>query len=422
MKCGLHIFASRYVYSPPAKSKTISGIIDDIHALRFRPEWQYIISGDHFSMLYLRSLGIFYYAMIDPTIPSTSEDWHNRQALYLQTLAYALSVFKQHPVPTTTIVPTGRYAATCINIYHYPADTVYSILYALAVLRGDEVPSPAADGITKPIHTSETQVAAQQLLDKYRGTITELYRHYRSHVFDEEKGLIRTDVHLSGTKDITQRTCSFYDNVVFWKTIKLASELGIIPEDKAFLRALKSRILKTFWLPKEGYFLEDLSEEGRASHYYSSDWLIVLSTKFLSPANPKERGYFARSVTYIQKNQIDIPLPLQYQHETRAHRQFFIVRLVAASYGGDAIWSFWGLEYIKALLLLYQYTQDKAYLEDADKAIVAFEERMIRDRGFAEVYDKDGRFFETRLYRSVRQTGWIIGFEQARTLRAAIVA
>src|SRR5581483_3462439 len=97
VKCGLHIVASRYLFSPAAPSKTVEGIATDIHALRFRAKNQFIISGDHFSMLYLRSLGIFYYPLIDPTIPGTEADWQNRQVAYLQTLVYALSIFAKRP-------------------------------------------------------------------------------------------------------------------------------------------------------------------------------------------------------------------------------------------------------------------------------------------------------------------------------------
>jgi predicted AAA+ superfamily ATPase len=36
--------------------------------------------------------------------------------------------------------------------------------------------------------------------------------------------------------------------------------------------------------------------------------------------------------------------------------------------------------------------------------------------GFPEVYDPEGRLLQTPFYRSIRQTGWVIGFEQAREM------
>lgn len=418
-KIFVYVLTSRYAHSPSAKSTTVDGIIADIHAHRFRPDRLLLTSGDHFSPLFVRNLGVFYYPMLDTAIQSTDQDWQNRQIVYLQTVAYALGVFDKYPIPVTTIAAAGAYAATCVNVYAYPSDTVYSILFALSTLTGRE-PATAAGSVTKPRHTLATPAVAEQLLDEYRPLLQTLYAQYREHVFDEQRGLIRTNVHLSGAKDITKRTCAFYDNVIFWKTTQLAASLGVIPEDAKFLHALKQRILETFWLPDEGYFLEDVSEEGVRHRYYSSDWLIVLVTGFLSPKKQSERAYFTRSITYIQEQGIDTPLPLKYQHERRAHRQFFWVRLTMAAYGGDAIWSFWGMEYIKVLLLLYTYTKDTTYWEAADAHIAAYEHAMLRDHGFPEVYDAKGALLETFIYRSIRQTGWVIGFEQVRTLRAAI--
>ncbi|HSX17578.1 MAG TPA: hypothetical protein VLH86_05780 [Patescibacteria group bacterium] len=418
LKNFVHILSSRYVKSPRSSAKTVDGIIAGIHAHRFDPAKLLLISGDHFSSLFVRNLGVFYYPMLDTRIESTDRDWHNRQTVYIQTLAYALGVYKQYPIPTTTVTSTGAYRATCTNIYAYPPDTVYSLLHALAALNGKESAAPARYGT--PHHTLDTVPATKLLLDEYTDTLRALYEHYRATVFDPSTGLIRRGLHLSGAKDITRRDCSFYDNVVFWKTTALAMDQGLIPADKAFLATLKKRILKTFWLEEPGHFLEDLSEEGVARGYYSSEWLIVLITGFLDPADKNEQPYFARSVAYIQKQGIDQPFPLKYHHDTRSHRQFFAVRIAVASYGGDAIWSFWGMEYIKTLLLLHTYTGDRAYLRTADQHINSYEQNMLRYGGFPEVYDPQGNLLQTPLYRSIRQTGWVIGFEQVRAMRQAM--
>ncbi|MGI0135131.1 MAG: hypothetical protein ACREBW_09270, partial [Candidatus Micrarchaeaceae archaeon] len=111
-----------------------------------------------------------------------------------------------------------------------------------------------------------------------------------------------------------------------------------------------------------------------------------------------------------------------YQHERRSHRQFILARIAMPSYGGDAIWSFWGIEYIKTLLLLYETTGKQTYLETADYHLKAYEKSMLDNRGFPEVYDGDGLPLTTWYYRSIRQTGWVIGFEQARLLRTSITA
>ncbi len=413
-QCGLYILTTRYLHSPPARSKTVEGIIRDIHALRYNPNKLLLISGDHFNGLFVRNLGVFYYPMLDTSIKSSEQDWQNRQIVYLQTVAYALGVFEKDPVPTTTIVSTGRYAATCVNFYAYPSDTVYGIFYALAALTGKERARPYEYGPAQ--HSLDTVVPANSLIEKYEMTLKNLYAHYRKTAFDDETGIVRKNVHMSGAKDITRRYSAFYDNVVFWKTTELAMELGAIKKDTQFLRTLKRQILSTFWLEDEGYFLEDLSDEGLRKKFYSSDWLIVLATGFLSPNKPSELHYFTRSVDYIRKMKIDQPFAIKYQHDTRAHRQFLAVRLAVASYGGDSIWSFWGMEYIKLLCRLHEVTGASSYLEWAEDHIAAYEKNMLETQGFPEVYDKDGKLLQTPLYRSIRQTGWVIGFEQAREI------
>ena len=142
----------------------------------------------------------------------------------------------------------------------------------------------------------------------------------------------------------------------------------------------------------------------------------MLSTGFLDLANDNETAYYTRSIDYIRKNNIDRPFALKYQHDTRAHRQFLPVRLAVASYGGDAIWSFWGMEYIKALVLLYEKTSETRYKKEAKFHIDAYEKKMLEYGGFPEVYDPEGRLLQTPFYRSIRQTGWVIGFEQAREM------
>lgn len=411
IQCGIYILTTRYITSPRSEGKTISQIVDDIHQLRFDPNKLLLISGDHFNGLFVRNLGVFYYPMLDRQIPGTDQDWHDRETVYLQTVAFALGVFAKQPKLTTTIVSMGPYSATCINFYAYPSDSLFGILYALGALSGIESASPHS--YAKPVHALDTRQASQTLIDTYRETLVALYSSYRNHVFDESTMLVKRNVHLSGAKDITRRYSAFYDNVVFWKTTQLAMRLGIIDTDDAFLDKLKRIIIKTFWLEKEGYFQEDLSDEGIKNKYYSSDWLIVLSTGFLDITNKKERTYYQRSVDYIRKHHIDRPFALKYHSDTRAHRQFFVVRMAVASYGGDAIWSYWGMEYIKTLTLLAHLDHNEDYFAIAKHHIDAYESNMLRDGGFPETYDSDGNLLKTPLYQSIRQTGWVIGYEQA---------
>lgn len=412
--CILNVLGARYLSSPRSGADTVDGIIDDIHALRFDPDRLLLISGDQFSALFVRNLGVFYYPMLDRAVPGSPEDWRNRQLVYLQTLGYALGVFHREPELATTIVATGRRAATCVNIYAYPSDTLYGLLFALAALAGREPARPATYG--PDVHRLETIDAAAELLERYGPSLAAHTEAYVARVLDPATGLVRTGLKLSGAKDITQRSGAFYDNVVLWKTLELAGRLGLTDVDPAELAALKQRILRRFWLGERGHFLEDLSSEALTEDYYSSDWLIVLATGFLDPADPVERDYYERTVTHIRAHGIAEPFAVKYHADTRAHRQYPVVRLAVASYGGDSIWSFWGMEYVKVLLLLHRHTGREDYLAEAGRHLADYEAAMLRDQGFPEVYDAAGRMLTTPLYRSIRQTGWVIGFEQARQM------
>jgi hypothetical protein len=305
-----------------------------------------------------------------------------------------------------------------VNFWRYPSDTVYGLLFALATLLGKQAAAPGAYAVARK-HL-DTVASAQLLLGEYGDTLSKLYAHYRNTVFDDGAMLLKRDLALCGAKDVTRRYGAFYDNVVFWKTTQLAMTLGIIAEDKGFLLSLKRAIINAYWLEDEGYFLEDLSEAGVREAHYSSDWLQVLITGFLDPANPHERVYITRSIEYIQRAGVDKPFGVKYQAEVGGRKQFFLPKISMASYQQDAIWSHWGMEYIKALLLLYRHTEERRYLQVADKHIRAYEQAMLRDGGYPELYDRNGKFFETPVVRSIRLTGWVIGFEQVKAMREAL--
>lgn len=422
IKSGTHIMHTRYVHSKRSNSSDVDEVIKDIHTLRYDPNKLLLISGDHFSGLFVRNLGVFLYPVMDRSFGIDEKDWHDRQITYLQTVAYALATYAKYETLTTTIMPTSRLGATCVNFYAYPSDTLYGIFYALATTTGVESGRPY--DYAEPLWDLNIGVAAKDLLIAHTHSLKGHYTRYRATVFDEKTLLIKKSVHLSGAKDITKRTCAFYDNVIFWKTTQLAMKLGIIPWDKVFLAKLKQTILDAFWLEDAGHFLEDQSEIGLKNQYYSSDWLIVLATGFLDPFKKSERVYYERTVEYIRQTAIDLPFPIKYHADTRADRQFLAVRIAVASYGGDAIWSFWGMEYIKVLYALGKTgktAERDEYYQQALRHIDSYERAMLKYGGFPEVYDAKGALLKTRLYQSICQTSWVIGFEQVRSIRDSFI-
>lgn len=417
-QCGLYVLSTRYIHQIRSHALTETRVIRDIHKLRFDPAKLLLITGDHFNSLFVRNLGVFYYPTLDANIFTTEQDWQSRQATYLQTVAYALGVFAKNPHLKTTLVPMGHYSAVGINMYSYPSDALYGVLYALAALTG------LARAGAELYNLSQRRVAtaseARRLLEEYGETLRKLYAEYHTNVFNEATGLIKTSRHLSGAKDITKRRSAFYDNVIYWRTTELAMQLKLIPTDRPRLKRLKQRILRTFWRDNLGYFLEDLSADSPKNNYYSSDWLIILSTGFLNLRRQSERRYYERCYEYIQSIGVARPFAIKYQPATRATRQFLPVRLAVASYGGNSIWSFWGMEYVKMCLLLFRETHDVKYRREATYQIKQYHQNILKYGGFPEVYDATGKILQTPFYRSVLMTGWVIGYEQVCAMEKVI--
>lgn len=418
VKSGWHFITNKLSGGDRARSYTVDEIIDQIHLARFSPELPFLISGEHFSVLYPRSLGIFYHSLLDPRTALNQDNWLDRQLIYVKTLEYALSVFQQSEQLSTTIVPIAPASVVLVNFHAYPSDTLYSLLYAIRRLQDTEFleQNYPFNSEQKDQYQLATGQAADQILQTYQADLQRHWHTYFETVYDQETGLIKTGIVLSGTKDTAIRQSAFYDNVILWRTHQLAEELELIPADPEFRDQLKSRIIERFWQEDRGIFIEDLSTESTAQGRYSSDWLIVLITGFLNPLDPEETKYFEQSIDYIQRNAIDQPFGLQFHPDLRKDQQFVHLKTFAPQYGSRAIWSNWGMEYIKALGLLYQATGQRSYLETANRQLEAYTFNIKRFQGYPEVYAPDGDLYQTLVYSAVRKTGWVVSYQQARSL------
>jgi hypothetical protein len=281
IKAGTHILKNAIIAAPRAQGTTVEEIIASIHRLRFNPSFPYIISGDHFSMLYPRNLGIFYYSILDPRVALNDQDWLNKERKYLQTTAYALEAFSRASRLSTTVVPVGMRSVSLINIFAYPSDTLYGILHALNVMISSRQFYDTYPFVSKRTYVLHTASASKELLQDYMVALKKLYKDYRKQVFDEKTGLIRQNLHLSSHLDTKIRSSSFYDNVIFWKTTQLAHNLDIIDVEETFLKDLKKRILETYWDEEHGYFLDDLSSETLEHHSSLPRRLNVSTTSVL---------------------------------------------------------------------------------------------------------------------------------------------
>lgn len=407
-KSGFLIVQNTYFGSKPAQSSTLNGIIGDIHSLRFNPSKPYIISGDQFSVLYPRNMGVFYNSTLNPYTALNQKDWENRQRLFLQSALYALDAFSDKHTLTTTIVPSGPRSVALTEVHpgSVPSDSLYGILYTFDALT-NEAKYPNAP------HKLQAKSATEKIINARHNDLKQLLAVYLAQVQNPHTKMVKQGIDLSGARDGAVRDRSFYDNVVLWKTLELADTLGVQSTPKDQLDTLRATIVKTYWDSTEGHFKDDLASHPKNQNY-ASDWLIALPTGFLNPTNPADLPYLQKSVAFIHKEQINKPFPIKYQAAANPSDIPWAVKTFVPNYGGDAIWGYWGVQYVTALNALYQATHDQSYYTEAKAAIATYSQKIVENQGFPETYTPQGDFLQTPVYKSIRQTGWVVQFEQAK--------
>ncbi len=413
IKSGFLIVQNAWFGSTPAAGQTAEEIVASIHDLRFDPSKPYLISGDQFSVLYTRNLGVFYNALLDPETAHDQEDWVSRQRIYLQSALYALDAFSDADNLATTIVPVSPRSVVLTQVHpgSLPSDSLYGMLYALQALQDEAAYSNGQ-------YRLMTADASRQIVAERQRDLQRLVAIYRGQVQDPETGMVKRGIKLASARDGVSRDSSFYDNVVLWKTLSLARELGVVGSaqgiDIDMLGDLRQRIINQYWNQTEGHFADDASNDG-----YSSDWLLAVPTGFLSPTRSEDRLYLAGSVDYVRRNRIDQPLPIAYTKQDQTADEPWAVRTFVSSYGRDAIWSYWGAQYLTLLGQLYEQNPilpiSQAYRVEAERHITTYREKIVENRGFPETFDNKGEFLRTPVYKSIRKTGWVVEFERAET-------
>ncbi len=388
-------------------------IIEQIHQQRFNPDKPYVITGSHYSDLYMRNMGIFFNAILDPRLPSSDQDWQNRQRLALQTIAYDLAFLRANQgQAVTTIAPTGGRGFTGLNIYTEPSDSLFAVLYSLRALEDpqfvvERFPSVASTS-AKPLQTTQ---AAQQLMQENKDTLTQAVNHYLDTTLEPETHLIRRDIHLSSARDGIKRQSSFYDNVIAWATVQLADDLGIPHHETLPREAWRQKIIDTYWDESLGIFKNDLATE---ETFFSADSLIVTSTGFFDLKNETDKNKLERMISYIRAHSLDQPFPLKYSRSNTTNNMHWAVKYFAPSYMGEGIWSHWGMEYIKALVMLAKPENDLAQL--AATHLETYRQNIEKFGGYPELYNGNGEAFNSGLVRGVLHTGWVVNYEQAEML------
>jgi hypothetical protein len=384
-------------------------IIEQIHKNRFNTHEPYVITGGHFYQLFVRNLGVFYNALLDPRIPTTDKDWMDREIIALKTVALDLEIFSQAGKDFTTIIPVRKNILTCFNFYTRPSDSLFAILYTLLALTDENFICtlfPIRNALVKKLHTI---AAGKELLEKYSSSLKSLINNYVTEIIDPETDLIKKDLLLASARDGIKRESSFYDNVIAWATVRVAKKLNLYEISEKQLFVWREKIMQAFWDEKNGIFLDDLSEESQKKKLFSADSFIIISTGFFDLKNTTDMKRLKIITAYVQKNKLDDPFPIHYSTIDQMKKLYRPVRHFAPTYMGTSIWSHWGIEYIKALIYTKQGGLAKKHLE-------RYRENIEKYGGYPEVYDSKGNPLKSRLYHTVLHNGWVINYEQTKLI------
>lgn len=403
-KSGLLIVQNSLFGSRPVPGNNPAEITQNIHQLRFDPSKPYLISGDQFSVLYVRNLGVFYNRLLEPDIALNQQDWENKQRIYLQSVLYGIDGLSASRTPKTTVVPIGPRSAVLTQVHpgSYGSDSVYGLLYALERIHDEDA---SKDGR----YRLQTKASAEQITRERINQLQQIASDYLTTVRDPRTGLVKTNLDLASARDGVTRNSSLYDNIVMWKTLELADKLGIRETSDQELTGLRQRILSTYWNDQTGCFIDSINNPNS----YSSDWLIAMPTEFLDPSQDKDR--LGRCITYIRTHKLAEPLPIKYNDESKPEGPW-AVRTFVPSYGGNAIWSYWGAEYITLLAELNKVTSDPSYKQEAQRHVNTYHQKMVKYHGFPETFDAQGNFLQNTVYKSIRSTGWLVQLEYAEWL------
>jgi len=403
-KGGVLIVQNTFFKGAHARGTTVEAIIRDIHEQRFDPSKPYLISGDQFSVLYPRNLGVFYNQLLNPNTALNSQDWEHRQRIYLQSVLFAIDGLSASINPRTTVIPIGPRHAVLTQVHPggIGSDQVFGLFYALDVLRDDAHQNGS--------YRHATKAAAKRILSEKKQALQFIYDSYIAAVHQTETLLVRENLHLSSARDGVIRSSSFYDNIILYETIRLAEKLGLKGTLHLNIKAIEQKIKDTYWNESRGYYNDDAE-----NHHFSSDWLIGYVTGFFDLQDARDLQRTLRTISYIETTNLANPFPIKYQLGGNLNVPRF-VKIFVPSYGTDAIWSYWGTQYISLLADVFKATRKTEYLNKAQTYIAAYEQNIIKNAGFPETYNAQGEFFRSTLYKSIRVTGWVVEFEYAKDL------
>ncbi len=402
-KSGFLILQNTLFGGGPARGKTPDEVINSIHDKRFDADKPYLISGDQFSVLYPRNLGVFYNQILNPNTALDQNDWQDRQKLYLQSVLFAIDGLSASNSPKTTIVPIGQRQVVLTQVHPggVGSDQVYGVFFAIHKMQ-------TAASSNNHKYRIQTIDSANFLAYTRQSQLQKMFDNYIDAVYDTSTKRVKDNLHLSSARDGVIRRSSFYDNIILYETAQLARQLGL--QDKYNIANSENKqMLKNFyWNESAGFYNDDIKTKS-----FSSDFLIGYVNNFFDLNDLTDLSRTKRTIDYLNDSELVRLFPIKYQIDGNPNVPKFVDYFVA-NYGRNVIWSYWGSQYITLLSDMHKKTGDSKYKNEALKYLGIYEQNLIRDQGLAETYSPDGRFLRTGIYKSIRSTGWVVQLEHAK--------
>ncbi len=307
------------------------------------------VSSGHFCEFYSRDFGMCAEALVAL----------GEKKKVLQTLDYALSRFKKHGHVTTSISPVGK----CFDFPYFAVDSLPFIFHAIRVS------------------------GANRILDSYRDFLVKELDYYYEQVFDNNLLIVRKDKYFSSMKDYSRRSSSCYDNCML---SMLNDDLKALNFYNPFSHYdIKKSIINNFW--NGNYFYDDISRQklitGDANIF--PFWCGVVDSKVI----------FDICMKSVNKAGLSKPFPLKYTTSPEKVSRMHILELFAGGYERDSIWMHLGLCFLD---VVKKY--DKKSFNDFMKQ---YKGLITKHKNFLEVYDSNGKPFQTHFYFSDESMLWV---------------
>ncbi|MBN1503128.1 hypothetical protein JW930_06285 [Candidatus Woesearchaeota archaeon] len=275
----------------------------------------------------------------------------------LQTLDYALHIFRKYDRITTTINPHEK----PLDIFTYSPDSLPILLMTLRLSK------------------------ASALVSKYKKFLESEVKKYIGLVINKETKLVKDKKAFSSIKDNAIRSSSMYNNCMIALLSKELDNINI----KNPLKKIDYEKLITGMFWTGDYFLDDLSEH----RYIAGDANVF---PFWTGAI-KSKEKLMKCIRKIQEAELDSPFPLKYT-KVKEGKYLLIPELFTPNYEGNSIWMHLGLIYIEQVMEI-----DK---KQAEKYIKEYQELIKKYKTFLEVFNPDETPYKSLIYMADEGMLW----------------